>query len=130
MYTHVYTRLHGLYQVKLSSYDNCLKDDIDKEWSLPRDDGSLLVWLDSGSTYYFIDPVGDNCLNGVKFKVSICVITWIRIIIINCHILTYNRSVSEVLLLLIGLLETMKISVSWKVMGSSSNGTMMLFHMI
>lgn len=57
--------------MQLSSYDDCLKEDVVKMWSPVQDDGSLIVWLESGSTYYFIDPVGDNCFNGVKFQVLI-----------------------------------------------------------
>ena len=51
------------------SYESCLQVDIEKEWSPSQLNGSLNLWLESGYTYFFIDPVGDNCADGVKFKV-------------------------------------------------------------
>ena len=63
-------RLHGINQVASSTYESCLQDyDTLKEWSSAQTNGSLIIWLESGQTYYFIDPVGNNCIEGIKFKV-------------------------------------------------------------
>ena len=64
-------RIHGITQVASSSYDNCLQFDAVKEWSPAQNNGDVIIWLESGQTYYFIDSVGDNCNDGIKFKVSI-----------------------------------------------------------
>lgn len=63
--------MHGLWQVTAAVFLSCnvSSDGLVKEWSPPHDDGSVHVWLQTGSVYYFIDPVGNNCLNGVKAKV-------------------------------------------------------------
>lgn len=62
--------VHGLWQVTSSTYDSCVKTDtIIKDWSSGQDGGTVHVWLESGATYYFIDPVGNNCLDGIKTKV-------------------------------------------------------------
>ena len=64
-------RLHGLWQVSHSTFEACSNSDaLPKEWASPQNNGSLQVWLESGQTYYFIDPVGDNCIDGIKVKVN------------------------------------------------------------
>ena len=66
------TRIHGLVEVSHSAYDTCDNSEqhVRKIWSLGQLGGDIVMWMDTGKTHYFIDPVLDNCLKGVKAKVS------------------------------------------------------------
>ena len=41
-----------------------------KVWAPKQKGGGVLVGLETGRSYYFIDPVGDHCNTGKKVMVS------------------------------------------------------------
>ena len=41
-----------------------------KVWAPRQKGGGVLVGLETGRSYYFIDPVGDHCETGKKAKVN------------------------------------------------------------
>ena len=59
-----------MWEVSEGAYGTCDKSSYIAEWAPRREGGSIHVWLKSGVTHYFIDPVSDNCLDGIKIKVS------------------------------------------------------------
>ena len=62
--------LKGVWEVTKATYESCdITDDPIKEWSPPRVEGEVVVWMEYGETHYFIDPVAGSCLAGSRLKV-------------------------------------------------------------
>ena len=63
--------LKGLWEVSKAMYESCdLANEPIRQWSPPRDGGETVVWMASGRSYFFIDSVAGNCLDGSKMTVG------------------------------------------------------------
>ena len=67
-----YFRLHGLWEVTRSVHSSCdLRVPPIKVWAPKQKGGGVMVGLETGRSYFFVDPVGDNCHLGKKVTVRV-----------------------------------------------------------